>query len=244
MSEPTDLQVLTLERRDQLAIVTLDRPQVLNALNHQMLRDLIAVAGWLKESREVGAVLLRGNGRAFCAGGDIKDLEGAASADTHPVDRATNIRAWGRLFAALYRLPLPLVVAVQGYAVGAGCCLAAMGDHVLAAEDAQFALLFIQRGLVADFGGLYVLPRRLRPQRARDLLYSGRAVAAQEAVSLGLADEVVPGEELERRSLEVAGRLAQGPPQRLVKHLLLHSLQQDFARNLVAERADWGESEG
>ncbi|TAK26912.1 MAG: enoyl-CoA hydratase/isomerase family protein [Chloroflexota bacterium] len=227
-----------VSKADGIATVTLNRPRALNAMSRELLHDLIPAMDDVLSDDTVSAIVLAGAGRAFCAGGDIKEMSSGAQDNLqNPLYNTNEIREWSKLAATMYESPKPIVAVVQGYAVGAGCAMVAVCDVAIAAEDAKFALFFIRRGLVADFGGDYVVPRALRMNKAKEMLYTGKQIDAHEAQRIGLVHRVVPNEQLLQSATELARRMAATSSGKFgsVKHVLHASLRQDLRTNLRAE---------
>jgi enoyl-CoA hydratase/carnithine racemase len=206
----TALVELTIE--DKVAIVKLNRPEVRNAINDALRQEFIAVFERVAADEAVRAVVLTGEGKSFCAGGDISGMKERLKAS--PGEVAFN--GWRRQgqthrsVALLHGLPKPVIAAVNGAATGLGCDMALACDFIVASEDAQFTMSFVKRGLVSDGGGMYFLPRRVGLSRAKELIFTGRAVDAKEALSIGLADRVVPAEKLVADAVAWARELSQG----------------------------------
>ncbi|WP_459618636.1 enoyl-CoA hydratase/isomerase family protein [Bordetella sp. 2513F-2] len=200
------------EVRDGTGLITLNRPAVRNALDdatRQVLVDILDRAG---RDPAVRAVVLTGAGKAFCAGGDVRGMQERMQAP--PGEVAFN--GWSRqqrthhAVLALHQLPKPVIAAVNGPATGLGADLAFCCDFVLASDTATFAMTYVLRGLIPDGGGMYFLPRRVGLPRAKELIYSGRTVAAQEALGLGMADRLAPPEALLDTALDWARSLSGG----------------------------------
>ncbi|MEV5528095.1 enoyl-CoA hydratase/isomerase family protein [Streptomyces prunicolor] len=222
----------------QVAYLTLNRPEALNAITPAQRDRLITLLGEASADPSVRAVVLTGTGRGFCAGADLRG--GGASEERVAGDVARVIRQGAqRLIAAVLDCEKPVIAAVNGTAAGLGAHLALACDLVLAAESARFIEVFVRRGLVPDGGGAYLLPRLLGPQRAKELMFFGDAVSAADAERLGLVNKVVPDEELEKTSREWAERLASGPTRALAltKQLVNASLDSDRATAFAAEAA-------
>lgn len=220
----SDLGVLQVKVEDGLAIVTLNRPDALNALNMDLK---VALAAWLAEVRyddTVRAVLLTGSGRAFCAGGDLSEMDPGRS--PHQA-RARQDHLLREVFLPLAQLPKPVVAAVNGHAHGGGLSLALACDIVIAADDAAMSLGYVHRGLVPDCGVLYFLPRLVGTARAKELLLTGRRFDAIEAKQMGLIARTVPAAELMAAAREMALGLAHGATVALgmTKELVDHSWQ-------------------
>ncbi len=182
----------------RLCVIRLRRPAALNAFDYDMLTALRQAVDFAVGDPRVFAIVITGEGRAFCAGIDISLLQRDAvrgGADKDRVSKDTDI-AGPALFAFLLHLPKPVIAAVNGIAAGGGFVLAAMSDLRFVAEDATFATIFSRRGLIAEHGMSWLLPRQLGTSRALDLLWSSRKVDAQEALRIGLADRIAPAGEL------------------------------------------------
>jgi len=211
MSQPT----VRTERTGAILRVTLDRPEKLNALNLPLIAELTRIAADVHGDPTVRAVVLTGAGRAFCAGADLKDPELAGGDGTRPdgTHVARTLRnSVNPMIEQWYRLPVPVIVAVNGVASGAGVSLALVGDIVTAAESASFGLPFISRlGIVPDLGATYGLPQRLSAARIKGLALLGESISAQVAAEWGLIWNCVADAELAGHVNALAERLANGP---------------------------------
>lgn len=206
----TVLVELTIE--SGVAIVTLNRPEVRNAINDALRTELISVLERVAADDAVRAVVLTGKGKAFCAGGDIAGMKERLKAPAGQVA----FNGWRRQgqthksVALLHGLPKPVIAAVNGAAAGLGCDMALACDFIVASEEAAFTMSFVKRGLVSDGGGMYFLPRRVGLPRAKELIFTGRMVDAEEALTIGLADRVAPAETLVADAAAWARELGQG----------------------------------
>ena len=206
----TDL--VTLSINQSVAIVTLNRPNVLNAIDDAMRTELIAVLEHAANDPVIRAVVVTGAGKAFCAGGDISGMKERLKAPPGEV----GFNGWRRQrrthqsVAALHGLSKPTIAAVNGAAVGLGCDIAMSCDFVLASRAASFSMSFIRRGLIPDGGGLYFLPRRVGLARAKELIFSGRTIDAEEAMAIGMADRISPFESLLSDAVTWARELSAG----------------------------------
>ncbi|KPI19765.1 Enoyl-CoA hydratase/isomerase [Actinobacteria bacterium OK074] len=235
IAHPTDNHVLTL---------TLNRPDSLNAITPDLRERLIRHLLDASAEPTVRAVVITGTGHAFCAGADLRTAA-PASANTPADDRAPGDvarmirRGAQRLVTAVLDCEKPVVAAVNGTAAGLGAHLALACDLVLAAASARFIEVFVRRGLVPDGGGAYLLPRLVGPQRAKELMFFGDALAAADAERLGLVNRVVADGELAKTAREWAERLAAGPTRSLAltKQLVNASLDTDRATAFAAEAA-------
>ncbi|WP_307076322.1 enoyl-CoA hydratase/isomerase family protein [Streptomyces canus] len=222
----------------QVSYITLDRPEVLNALTPGQRDLLVELLGRASADPDVRAVVLTGTGRGFCAGADLRGTSGAGERVAGDVARTLRLGAQ-RLIAAVLDCEKPVIAAVNGTAAGLGAHLAFACDLVLAAESAKFIEVFVRRGLVPDGGGAYLLPRLIGPRRAKELMFFGEALTAREAERLGLVNRVLEDEELTKTARAWAERLATGPTRALAltKQLVNASLDTDRATAFAAEAA-------
>ncbi|MFI9822876.1 enoyl-CoA hydratase/isomerase family protein [Streptomyces sp. NPDC052013] len=221
---------------NQVARITLNRPETLNALTPDLRERLIALLADASADPDVRAVVLTGTGRGFCAGADLRTA--APAGPPAPGDVARTLRRGAqRLIAAVLDCEKPVIAAVNGTAAGLGAHLAFACDLVLAARSARFIEVFVRRGLVPDAGGAYLLPRLVGPQRTKELMFFGDALTAAGAERLGLVNRVVPDEDLARTAHEWSARLATAPTRALTltKQLVNASLDTDRAAAFAAE---------
>lgn len=178
------------EREGGIVTLTLNRPRARNAINTQLQASFRARLEEVRAQRDISVVLLTGAGSSFCAGGDINAMKERAEADPGAIAE----RGWRRqhllheTLSELHSLDKVTIAAVNGPAMGLGCDLALCCDFVVAGPNARFAMSYIRRGLFPDGGGVHFLPRRVGLAKAKELVFSGREVAAEEAVALGMAD--------------------------------------------------------
>lgn len=192
-----------VERHDATALVTLDRQEALNALTHVMLEELHDVFMGLAHDATLRAVVVTGAGKAFVAGADIR-----AMAELRPDEARAFARRGQETLARITSLPCPVIAAVNGYALGGGCELALACDIRIGSDRAKLGQPEVGLGVPAGFGGTQRLPRLIGPSRAKRLLYTGETVDAEQALAIGLLDEVVPAEALLPRCLEIAAVIA------------------------------------
>ncbi|HEX2110173.1 MAG TPA: enoyl-CoA hydratase family protein [Gaiellaceae bacterium] len=216
---------------DGVATVTFSRPERLNALTFDVYADLRDLVGELPHRGDARVLVLTGEGRGFCSGGDVEviigDLQRMPAADLLAFTRMS-----GAVVKAMRDCPLPIVAAVNGVAAGAGSVLALAGDFRLLARSARFAFLFTRVGLAgADMGAAYLLPRLIGLGRATELLVLGDDVSAERALEIGLASRVVDDDELPAAAEALARRLADGPAlaYSTTKVLLTRELDLDLA---------------
>ncbi|HEX8144388.1 MAG TPA: enoyl-CoA hydratase family protein [Pyrinomonadaceae bacterium] len=199
------------EVREGVATITLNRPERLNALTFEVYRELTDAFAALRTEEGVRVVVITGAGRAFCSGGDVHDIIGELFArDMQGLLEFTRMTC--ELVRNIRALPKPVIASLNGTTAGAGACIALASDIRIASPAAKIAFLFVRVGLSgADMGAAYLLPRVVGLTKATELLYTGDFLSAEEAVSVGLYNRVVPAEELAERTRELAVRLARGP---------------------------------
>ncbi len=195
---------------DGVALLTLNRPDRLNALSRPMLDDLAVALHRLSRDKEVGAVVITGAGRGFCAGGDVKGMAESTS-DAGLEERTQDLRARMESSRLLHEMPKPTLAMVRGPAAGAGLSLALACDLRIVSETARFTTAFARVGFSGDFGGSYFLTHLVGTARARELYYTARPVDAAEALALGMVNQVVADAVLEAETMALARRLAKGP---------------------------------
>jgi enoyl-CoA hydratase len=185
---------ISWEQRDQIAFVTLNRPKMMNALSTEAVEELLALFAELKKDRTVLGVVITGAGRAFCAGAD---LSGGGEAEGSPYFRTREFVLQAQeLMNQIEAFPHPVIAAVNGFALGGGCELALACDLRIASTEAVFGLPETTLGVIPCFGGTQRLPRLIGTAPAKEMIYTGRKVKADEAKSLGIVNEVVAPENL------------------------------------------------
>jgi 2-(1,2-epoxy-1,2-dihydrophenyl)acetyl-CoA isomerase len=232
-------ETVQLEMRESaVAVITLNRPAALNALTTEMALEFKSAVA---EARERGArsIVLTGMGRAFCAGGDLREMQKVA-------EKEGRIEAFfdeplgllNECILLLQEVPLPVIAAVNGVASGGGCNLALACDIVIASESAKFNQAFVKVGLSPDCGGTYVLPRLVGLRKATELLMTGDVVDAREAVELGMINRAVADDALMDVVMSLAVRLAQSPTAAIAKtkRLLAESAINNLSAQLEEER--------
>ncbi len=199
------------EVRDGVAWVTLNRPERLNALTFEVYRELTDAFAALRDEGEVRAVVVTGAGRAFCSGGDVRDIIGELqSRDAEGLLEFTRMTC--ELVRNIRQLRKPVIASLNGTTAGAGACIALAADLRVASTEARIAFLFVKVGLSgADMGAAHLLPRLVGLAKATELLYTGDFITAEEAHRIGLYNRVVAPEELEKETRSLAERLAAGP---------------------------------
>jgi 2-(1,2-epoxy-1,2-dihydrophenyl)acetyl-CoA isomerase len=198
--------------KDGVAVLTLNRPDRLNAMSRAMLDGLLEALPRLGEDPNVGVVVLTGAGRGFCAGGDVKAMaEGSEMGGSTLEERAQGLRARMEVSRWLHEMPKPTIAMVRGAAAGAGLSLALACDLRLAGDSARFGTAFARVGYSGDFGGSFFLTQLVGTAKARELYYTADLLDAQQALGLGLVNRVIPDARLEEETLALATRLAKGP---------------------------------
>ncbi|WP_275294239.1 enoyl-CoA hydratase family protein [Amycolatopsis sp. La24] len=222
---------------DGVATVTFDRPEKLNALTFDVYADLRDLVAELPHRGDVRVLVLTGKGRGFCSGGDVEEIIGELQKmDTAELLEFT--RMTGAVVKAMRETPIPIIAAINGVAAGAGSVLALASDLRLLAESAKFAFLFTKVGLAgADMGSAYLLPRLVGLGRATELLMLGDKLPAARAEAIGLANRVVPDDELAGEAAALARRLADGPAlaYSTTKVLLTRELDSDLGSSIELE---------
>jgi enoyl-CoA hydratase/carnithine racemase len=224
-------ELVRVEVEDAVATIRLDRPPM-NALNTAVQEELRAAAQQVGEDPAVRAVILWGGEKVFAAGADVKEF--AAQ------DHAHMLRDAGRLSSSLdtlARIPKPVIAAVTGYALGGGCELALTADFRVSADDARWGQPEILLGIIPGAGGTQRLPRLIGPAKAKDLIFTGRFVAADEALEIGLVDVVVPKVDVYSTAQAMAAKFAKGPAHALAaaKAAIDQGLDGDIGNGLRLE---------
>lgn len=233
----TDSAMIQLSVEAGIATMTLNRPEKRNAFTDDMRTQLIETLEKVARDEEIRALIVTGAGKGFCAGGDVAGMERRMQAPTGDL-AFSGWRRQQRVHHAvtlLYSMPKPTIAAVNGAAAGLGADLALSCDFVLASNASSFAWSYIKRGLIPDGGGLYLLPRRVGLSRAKSLIFSGRRVEADEALSMGIADLVTSPELLLQDAHQWASEMSQGSPVALAlgKTLLNRTFESDAEEVLM-----------
>ena len=226
-----EYETILYEKKDKVAVITLNRPERMNAINVQMNADLKNSLNEAKEDSDVRVIVITGMGKAFCAGADVQDFasgkfrEEAAGNKLiiHPYD--------------FFRLYKPIIAAVNGVAVGFGTNLTLSCDMIYASEKASFGEFFIRMGLIPDMNGSFLLPKFIGIHKAKELIFSGKRIFAEEALKIGLVNEVFPHDELIPKVMEFANHLAEQAPLALAlsKEAIHRGYDEIFAEMLKVE---------
>src|SRR3989441_6596669 len=208
MSQPFDTLHITRSDDGYIVTVEMHRPEALNAMNTAMGRELLDCFERFFWDKQTRVVILTGAGeKAFCVGGDLKERQGMtdeAWRDQHVIFEQAAFR--------VLRCPLPVIAAVEGFAMGGGCELAVLSDFVVASESAVFAVPEVTRGIFPGIGGTQLLPRIIGAPAAKEMIFTGRRVDAREAKALGLVNHLVPKGQARAKALEIAATIAENGP--------------------------------
>ena len=231
-------ECLLYEVKDRIATLTLNRPERLNALGGTLRDDLYDAIMRSADDPEVGVLVITGAGRGFCSGGDVKSMnerEQGQSEAPPPSERFAPLR--DRIILAMRDCQKPVIAAVNGAAAGAGMNLALACDMRIASTAARFSQAFVRRGLHPDWGGTYFLPRMVGIAKACELIFTGDAVDAAEALKLGIVNAVVAPDALMAETTKLARRIAAGPPVaiQLAKRSIHHNQDVDLRAALEFE---------
>jgi enoyl-CoA hydratase/carnithine racemase len=225
-------ELVTLQVQDGVSTIRLDRPPM-NAIDRRVTSELREAAAEAGERDDVGAVVVWGGEKVFAAGADVKMMAGLTPAQVKPV-----IASMQDVFNAMEEIPKVVVAAINGYALGGGCELAMCADFRFAAVDARLGQPEILLGIIPGAGGTQRLPRLVGPSRAKELVYSGRQVDADEALRIGLVDAVFQAGEVYAEAVAAARRYARGPSEalRAAKAAIDWGSRTDLRTGLVLER--------
>jgi len=244
--EANDDETITLERRDHVAVLTLNRPDRLNAISVPLREEVHAAVAALKADDEVRALVLTGAGRGFCAGADLMGTGPVATGRVEEpasqlgrLDEDGWVGRWATMWAHFDK---PIVGAINGVAAGAGMSTALACDVRIGSPAARFKSVFIERSLSPDSGLSYFLPRIVGYAAAADLIFTSRAVDAEEALGLGLLNRIVPADSLVEEAVAYAGQMTQWPPMalRMSKRVLQHSIDAGLEAALRYESVGLG----
>ena len=226
---------LKVERQGAVLRLTMNRPDAANALDLEGAQALVEAAILADEDDTIRCVVLTGEGRFFCAGGDIGGMVAATEGAAAYLKRLAG--AFHLAVVRLARMNKPLVVLVNGPAAGAGVSMAALGDMVLAGQSAHFTMAYAGIGLSPDGGASWLLPRLIGLRRAQDMALTNRRVSAEEAAQIGLVTRTVADEDLAAEGQGLVDRLASGPAMALgcTRRLLLEGMDRSFEAQLEAE---------
>lgn len=216
-------ETLLTSKKDRVAIITINRPDALNALNTQLEKEMIQAVAEFDEDPKIGAIVITGSEKAFAAGADIKEMSSRDFAENFDHN---HFAGWD----ALLRVRKPIIAAVSGYALGGGCELAMMCDFILASESAKFGQPEITLGVMPGMGGSQRLTLAVGKAKAMDMCLSGRMMDAQEAERAGLVSRIFPEDDFMEETLKVAAKIAEMP--RLATYAVKESVNRAFEMSL------------
>ncbi|MGE7764273.1 enoyl-CoA hydratase/isomerase family protein [Peribacillus sp. NPDC096540] len=224
---------LLTEVNNNVLIVTLNRPESLNAFSPDMISNLTKTITDVKHKPNIRAVVIKGAGRSFTAGGDVKSMGQASAGQLYD-----HVGKMNDCILAMDSSEVPIIAAVHGFAAGAGFNLALACDLIVASDDSQFAMSFSQVGLISDGGGSYFLPKLIGPHLAKQLFFSAEPISAERLYQLGVINYLFPLNQLEEETLKLADKLASGPTKAfgMMKKLVTHSFTATLDEMLEQER--------
>lgn len=229
---------ILFEEKPPIAIIRINRPKVLNALNKKTANELYSAFQNSLNNDKIRTIILTGQGRAFSAGGDVKEFKNAIDEGRQAdfISKLTEILH--KLIYLIRTMPKPVIAAINGFAMGAALNLALACDILIAVDTAKLSQAFVNVGLAVDSGGTYLLPRLVGRAKALELIITGKIIDAKEAERLGLVNFYVPEAEFDKKVEEFALKLAKGPPKAIAtsKRLLEESYFNDFKTQLAKER--------
>lgn len=227
-------ELILTEKRGQVGLVTLNRPQARNALNNKLLHELMAALEDLDRDEAVGAIVVTGDDKAFAAGADIKEM---AAQNLREMLESQFIATFGRINA----LRKPLIAAVAGWALGGGCEIALACDMIIAAETAKFGQPEVSIGVIPGAGGTQRLPRRVGKAIAMEMILNGRILSAQEALQLGMINRLVPPDRCVEAAVALAAEIAARAPLavRAAKRLINEAYESPLNVALEMEREEF-----
>jgi enoyl-CoA hydratase len=224
-------ETILVESHERVALIKLNRPEALNALNHQIMYELITCLVDLDDEKEIGALVITGNERVFAAGADIKEMANASAVEMLMRDQIA-------LFDRIQKIKKPVIAAVSGWCLGGGNELAMSCDMIIASETARFGQPEITIGVIPGAGGTQRLARTIGKALTMEMVLNNRVLNAQEAYQLGLLNRVVPVERYLEEALKLAGEIAERAPlaTRLGKEAINHAFESFLSDGLAQER--------
>jgi enoyl-CoA hydratase len=228
------MNTIEIQHRERVVCVTLNRPDVLNALNAELRQELIGTLQEMDQSPDVGCIVVTGRGRAFAAGADIEELAGKSHLQ---VCREDLLADW----QGFANLRTPTIAAVNGYALGGGCELAMMCDMIIASDNARFGQPEIKLGLIPGMGGTQRLTRLIGKAKTMDMILTGRMMDAAEALQAGLVSRIYPADTLVEEAMNIATTIAGFSKHSAIaaRESVDHSLECGLAAGLIYERRNY-----
>lgn len=230
--------IYEVDREAHTAMVTLNKPERLNAIDNQTKRDILILCDEMQNDDDVWVIIWTGAGRGFCSGADVSGGPAPAPDEDRPLNQRLEPESWvSKQGKALYGIDKPMIAAINGVAAGAGFSLALCCDIRVGSENAGFVTVFSERNLPPEGGMSYLLPRVVGMGRAMDLILTSRRVDAQEAYRMGLLDRLVPPDDLLPTARDIAARMCELPPAavRITKRSVRRAMDTDFAASTEYE---------
>ncbi len=228
---------LILEREGHMAVLTLNRPDKMNAISLNMRADLPLALQEVQEDDDLRALIITGAGKGFCSGADVAVQAARAAGQQTETSRKTILQLTGALILGFEKINKPVIAAVNGIAAGVGLTLALASDIRIASTQARFSAIWVKRGLIADGGASLLLPLIVGMEKALELAFTGDILDAQEAERIGLVSRIVPPEDLMTRAKELAKKIAANPPisVELVKRVIWEKFRNQLREALFFE---------
>lgn len=232
----TEYNNILFSVEDSIALITINRPKSLNALNAETLKELGSVISLVKDDKEIKAVIITGAGRAFVAGADIPEMR-----DLNTIEGREMSILGQSVFSNIENMEKPVIAAVNGFALGGGCELAMACDIRIASSSAKFGQPEVNLGILPGFGGTQRLPRLIGKGMAKYMIFTGEMIDANEALRIGLVEKVVSPEELINTAKSVAKVITSKSPVsiKLAKHAINNGLNVDLNTGLALEKEEW-----
>ena len=225
------MSLILVHREEPIAVVTLNRPEALNALSPALISELVQALESLDADAKIRAIILTGSEKSFAAGADIKEM---AILSAKEIQKQNPLATWDKI----YKIKKPVIAAVSGFALGGGCELAMMCDIIIASETAKFGQLEINLGIIPGAGGTQRLTHAIGKSKAMEWILTGNVYSSQEAFQAGLVSKVTPAAEYLNEAKKMAQKIAEKSPMALAaaKQAILQSLEQPLAEGLQKER--------
>ncbi len=232
-----EMKDLVLEKEGHVAVLTLNRPEKMNAINAEMRETLPRALEEIQADDSVRALILTGAGRGFCSGADVAVQAARAAGQVVETSRQTLLQLVGSVILGFEKVNKPIIAAVNGIAAGVGLTMTLACDIRIASASARFAAIWVKRGLIADGGATLLLPLTVGMEKALELAFTGDIIDAQEAERIRLVSRVVPHEELLSRAKALAEKIASGPPisVELVKRVMWEKIRNQLREQLLFE---------
>ncbi len=232
-------EAIMLEKNEGIATITLNRPEKLNAWSLQMGEEFLEALNDIENDNMTRVVVITGAGRAFCAGADVGGFDTAIKAQLSPAQRVRNESKKDHLgCTVIRRMLVPFIASINGPAVGVGLTLPLACDIRIASDKAKMGAIFSRMGLIPEYGSTYNLPQIVGIAKACELVFTGKIIEADEAEKIGLVNQVVPHEDLQKATIDLARSIAQGPPLaiQMAKLSLYQGLDANFQAQSIWER--------